>query len=110
MGKTVKEIVVDYLKSVPISFDKHKVPYVSMTNFIIAIRNLEKDNLKSAPQIPKFDTTFKNAGFYSHSITIETEKYANELYLKYQKKVDKFLTKKYKEILNKGDNGRNRKN
>lgn len=110
MSKTIKEKILDFIKTTPVFFDKHKIPYISMTNFNTMIRNLEKEDLKTPIQKPRFDTYKRQVSIYSYDIQIETEKYADKLYTKYQRKVDKFLSKQYKNLLKKAKNGRKKRN
>ena len=110
MSKTIKEKILYFIKTTPVFFDKHKIPYISMTNFNTMIRNLEKEDLKTPIQKPRFDTYKRQVSIYSYDIQIETEKYADKLYTKYQRKVDKFLSKQYKNLLKKAKNGRKKRN
>lgn len=110
MSKTIKEKILDFIKTTPVFFDKKHIPYISMTNFNALISCIENSDFKSQIQKPRFDVYRKNVSIYSYDIQSETEKYADKLYTKYQRKVDKFLSKQYKNLLKKAKNGRKKRN
>lgn len=110
MSKTIREKILDFIKTTPVFFDKKHIPYISMTNFNALISCIENSDFKSQIQKPRFDIYRKNISVYNYEIHIETKKYADKLYTKYQRKVDKFLEREYKKLLKKAKNGRKKRN
>jgi len=99
MSKTIKENIIDFIRTTPIFYNKNKVPYISMTNFNILIRKLEENDLKAPIKPQIFDTCPKNVVVYSQSIMDKADKLSKKLFVKYQNKIDSLIKREYKRLL-----------
>lgn len=100
MTKTIKENVIDFIKTIPVFYTKKgMIPYISMTNFNIMLKKLEENDLNTQIKPQIFDTCPKNVVVYSQSIREKSDRLSNKLFVKYQNKIDSLIKKEYKKIL-----------
>lgn len=99
MTKTIKENIIDFIKTIPVFYNKNRTPYISITNFNIMLQKLEENNFKSPIEPQIFDTCPKNVVVYSQSIREKSDRLSNKLFVKYQNKIDSLIKKEYKKIL-----------
>lgn len=98
--KPIKEIICELIEEIPVSHDKTGVPYIRISDFNQFARLIKEGDFGGCDykqphlyldrELGKIETSF------SYMIAYDAEKYAKKLSTKYQKKIDRFIKKKYK--------------